>query len=116
MKVITIEEAQDIIIIKVDKLIGSRITYEIAINEILDKRNKGVVFKVHVENNEEQVEKDTIDNLSNSIALIAKIFGNIMRRLDKRSKNNVKKNVKDKLPDNSRSFTPSSTKARKDTN
>jgi hypothetical protein len=41
MKVNTIEEAQDIANIKVEELIGSLKTFEMAINDQPEKKNKG---------------------------------------------------------------------------
>lgn len=41
-----------------------------SINEKLEKINKGVSFKAGIENDEEHVEEDTDDNLSDSISLL----------------------------------------------
>lgn len=56
MKFTTIEISQNINIIKVDELICSLLTFEMAIKDKSEKRNKGVSFKVDVENDVEQVE------------------------------------------------------------
>ena len=44
MKVNAIEEAQDIEKMKVDKLVGSLLTFELSINERSEKKNKSIVF------------------------------------------------------------------------
>lgn len=45
-------------------------------------------------NCEYQVNHDTTANIIESIAMLCKNFSNVMRRLDKRSGNNVSTNVK----------------------
>lgn len=52
MKVTSIEEAQDINTIKLDELIISLITFETTNNDKWKMKNKGVPFKVDVENDE----------------------------------------------------------------
>lgn len=81
-------------------------SFEIEINDKYEKKNKNVAFKDDVEEDEDHVEGDTNDNLIESIALIEKVFGKIMRRLDKRSMNNVTNNVRDNLSQNSKGFNP----------
>ncbi|GAU33559.1 hypothetical protein TSUD_143510 [Trifolium subterraneum] len=44
MKVIAMEEAQDISTMKVDELIGSLQTYESSVNERIEKKNKSIAF------------------------------------------------------------------------
>jgi len=44
MKVTAIEEAQDIKNMKVEELIGSLQTFEMAINDKSEKKNKGIAF------------------------------------------------------------------------
>lgn len=68
-----------------------------SINDKSENKSKGVALKVDVENEKEQVEEDIDNYLSNSINLLSKRFGKVMRRLNKRSKNNAMTNVKDKL-------------------
>lgn len=104
MKFTSIEEAQDVSIIKVDELIDSILTFEMKINEKHEKNNKSVSFKFDVEEDENHVEEDIDDNLTKSITLLAKIFGKVLSRLDKRSRNNVMNNVKYILPQNSKCF------------
>ena len=66
-----------------DELIGSLLTFEMTINDKLEKRNKGVAFKVDIENDDEHVKEDTNDNLYESIAPLAKKISKVMRRLDR---------------------------------
>jgi hypothetical protein len=49
MKVTAIEEAQDIATMKVEELIGSLITCEVAINERTDKKAKSIAFVTNAE-------------------------------------------------------------------
>jgi hypothetical protein len=44
MKVVAIEEAQDISTMKVEELIGSLQTFELAISDRAEKKNKSIVF------------------------------------------------------------------------
>jgi len=53
MKVTTIEESMDISSIKVDKLIGSIQTFELAMNDISQKKNKSIAFVSNTEDNED---------------------------------------------------------------
>lgn len=89
-----------------DELIGSLLTFKMAINDKLKKINKGVTFKVNIENDYERVEEDTYDNIYEFIALLAKGFGKVMRRLDRRSRNNVTTSVRDNLPPNFKGLCP----------
>lgn len=52
MKVTTTEEDQYIFTIKRKELIGSLLTFEMEINDKLEKRNKSVVFKANIEDDE----------------------------------------------------------------
>lgn len=104
MKVIVIKEAQYISPIKMDGIIGSLLTFEMDIKYKVEKKSKGVAFKADVEEDKKKEIKGIDWNLSSSIALLEKGFGKVMRRLDKRSRNNVVTNVKGKVPENSRGF------------
>lgn len=59
MKVISIEEAQDLSTLKVDELIGSLQTFEISINGRSEKKSKGVAFVSNTQVKEDQGDKDT---------------------------------------------------------
>lgn len=72
IKVTTIEEEQYVNTIKNDELIVSLFTFEMEINDKSEKTNKSVAIKADVEDDEELVEEDIDDNLTESIVLIAK--------------------------------------------
>lgn len=80
MKVTAIEEAQDLISIKVDKIIGSLQTFEISINERSEKKNKGIAFV----SNDEESQGDIEENLSDDIYFLSKRFNNSLKYLNKK--------------------------------
>jgi hypothetical protein len=89
MKVTAIEEAQDIANMKVDELVGSLQTFEISINERGDKKNKSVVFISNDEDDEEsQAAGEGEESIADALALIGKQFGRVLRRVDRRSRQN----------------------------
>lgn len=100
MKIITIEEAQGIIIIKVKELIRSLQTFEIKINDIIEKKTKSIVFVSHTEENEDNCDAEEI--VLDVIALIDRKFHEASKRLDRR----CKINVVDKVPDNFKNIGP----------
>lgn len=61
-------------------------------------------FKYEVEEDDDQLERDTDEKLTKSIDLLAKRFGKVMRILDKRLRNYVTNNVNDDLPQNTKDF------------
>src|ERR1044072_8497901 len=76
MKVTTIEEAQDINNMKVDELIGSLQTFEMAIKNI-------------TEDEEDLNEQDTGESPLEAIACLGRKLGKALKRLDKVSRPNV---------------------------
>ncbi|MCI70435.1 gag-pol polyprotein, partial [Trifolium medium] len=64
MKVTTIEEAQDISKMKVDELVGSLQTYESAINERAEKKNKSIAFVSNVDDDDLESNMDTDEDIS----------------------------------------------------
>ncbi|KAK2455973.1 cysteine-rich RECEPTOR kinase [Trifolium repens] len=88
MKVTAIEKAQDIANMKVDELVGSLQTFELTINERGDKNSKSVAFI----SNDDEEESHTVDegeeSISDALALIGKQFGRVLRRVDRRAKQN----------------------------
>lgn len=74
-----------------------------AINDKTKNKSKVVAFKANVYDKEKYIE-DTNENMSNFIALLTKRFGKVMMRLDRRSRNNVMTNAKDKVLDKSMGF------------
>lgn len=96
MKVTAIEESLDISSIKVDKLIESIQTFELAMNYISQKKNKSIAFVSNTKDNEDQLEKDIDECHSEDIALLGRKFNKVLKRTDKTSRTNVK----DKASDN----------------
>jgi hypothetical protein len=89
MKVTAIEEAQDIANMKVDELVESLQTFEISINERGDKKNKSVAFISNDEDDEEsQAAGEGEESIADALALIGKQFGRVLRRVDRRSRQN----------------------------
>ena len=72
MKVIAIEEAQDISNMKVDELIGSLQNFEIVINNREEKKEKSITFVSNkdVKDSQEEYEDDEI--LSEAIVIFGK--------------------------------------------
>ncbi|KAA0064119.1 gag-pol polyprotein [Cucumis melo var. makuwa] len=69
MKVTAIKEAQDITTLKLDKLFGSLLTFEMTISNRESKNGKGVVFKSAYEQETQVNQSDNEVNLDESIAL-----------------------------------------------
>ncbi|GAU48358.1 hypothetical protein TSUD_282610 [Trifolium subterraneum] len=86
MKVIAMEEAQDISTMRVDELIGSLQTYESSVNERIERKNKSIAL---VSNTAEEDEEDEQDSGAKNNA------SDIMRSIDaqKRSKGDEKPTV-----------------------
>src|ERR1044072_4154436 len=85
MKVIVIEEAQDISCMQVDELIGSLQTYEMTFNDKPDKKNKCVSFVSNTEEDDDQSEMDTRENFLEALDLLGRKFNKALKRLDMRS-------------------------------
>jgi hypothetical protein len=81
MTVTSIEEAQDLRTIKVYKLIGSLQTFEMTINNRLERKNKSIAFVSKEDLNE--------DNLSEAITLISKNFNKTSNKLQTKWRTNV---------------------------
>ena len=67
---------------RVDELIGSPQTFELAIDDKAEKKNKSIDFVSNVEDDKSQAELDTDEYLSNTIVLLGKKFNRILKRLD----------------------------------
>lgn len=80
---------------KVDELVRSLLTFEMSIDDLFEEKIEGVTFKVDTEDYDNQVECDANKNMNDSIVMYSKSFIKFMRRLDKRSRNNVSTNIKD---------------------
>jgi uncharacterized FlaG/YvyC family protein len=86
MKVTAIEEAQDIATMKVEELIGSLLTCEVAINERTDKKAKSIAFATNADDEESQ--EDPEESISEALVLLGKQFNKLIKRVDKREKPN----------------------------
>jgi hypothetical protein len=86
MKVTTIEEAQDIATLKVEELIGSLLTYEIAINERTDKKTKSMAFVTNAEDEDAQGYLDTEESIIDALVLLGRQLNKVMKRVDGRQK------------------------------
>ncbi|KAK2444948.1 putative mitochondrial protein [Trifolium repens] len=88
MKVTAIEEAQDIANMKIDELVGSLQTFELTINERGDKKSKSVAFISNDDEEESQTVVEGDESISDALALIGKQFGRVLRRVDRRARQN----------------------------
>ncbi|KAK2427663.1 hypothetical protein QL285_026228 [Trifolium repens] len=84
MKVTTIEEAQGIATIKVEELIGSLLTCEIAINERTNKKAKSIAFVTKANSEESQANVDTEESITDALGLLGRQFNKVMKRVDRR--------------------------------
>lgn len=82
---------------KVDELIRSLMTYELSLLKF-EKKKKGVVLKNCITDHGEHVYSKTDDHVSDSIAMVARNFGRVIRRLEKRTGRNVSSVVRDNQP------------------
>lgn len=89
MKVTAIEKAQDLNNIKVDERICSLQTFEVALNDRSEKKNKSINFMPNIEEDEDQGG----ESFSEDIALVGRKFNNSLKKLDKRWKINVSDKV-----------------------
>src|ERR1044072_7182918 len=87
MKVTAIEEAQDISTLKVEELVGSLMTFEMGISENVDKKNKSIDL---VSSSEEECKKGEEDKISEAIAMLGRQFNKLIKRIDPKSRSNVK--------------------------
>ncbi|GAU49082.1 hypothetical protein TSUD_406880 [Trifolium subterraneum] len=84
MKVIAMEEAQDISTMKVDELIGSLQTYESSVNERLEKKNKSIAFVSNTEDEDLESDMESTDSVSEVIVLLGRQFNKVLKRMDRR--------------------------------
>ncbi|CAJ2666703.1 unnamed protein product [Trifolium pratense] len=86
MKVTAIEEAKDITDMKLDELVGSLQTYEVATNEKMDKKNKSIAFVSNTEEEDQLSDTESEQSISDAMVLLGKQFNKVLKRMDKRSK------------------------------
>lgn len=85
MKVTTIEEAQDILSLKVDGLFGSLFTFEMSLERKPEKKNKGITLQSLAEQQIDASDKESEESLVESITLLSKQFNRVLKRFWKRS-------------------------------
>ncbi|GAU16587.1 hypothetical protein TSUD_168190 [Trifolium subterraneum] len=90
MKVIAMEEAQDISTMKVDELIGSLQTYESSVNERIKKKNKSIAFVSNTEDEDLESDMESTDSVSEAIVLLGRQFNKVLKRMDRRPRQNAK--------------------------
>jgi hypothetical protein len=87
MKVTAIEDSQDISNMRVDELIGSLQTFEMGLNDGSEKKTKSMAF---MSNTEEENSQDGDEDLANEVAMLGRQFNRLLKKMDVRSKANVK--------------------------
>ncbi|GAU24655.1 hypothetical protein TSUD_322630 [Trifolium subterraneum] len=95
MKVIAMEEAQDISTMRVDELIGSLQTYESSVNERIERKNKSIAFVSNAAEEDEEDEQDSGESFSEAIVMLGRQFNKVLRKADKNSWKDAKNNVPD---------------------
>jgi hypothetical protein len=84
MKVTIIEEAQDISNMKVNELIGSLQTFEVAIYDRPEKKNKNITFISNTNEEDVQCEKHNDESISDAIVLVGRKFNKVLKRMDRK--------------------------------
>ncbi|GAU10402.1 hypothetical protein TSUD_421790, partial [Trifolium subterraneum] len=95
MKVIAMEEAQDILTMRVDELIGSLQTYESSVNERIERKNKSIAFVSNAAEEDEEDEQDSGESFSEAIVMLGRQFNKVLRKADKNSWKSAKNNASD---------------------
>jgi len=104
MKVTSIEEAQDILSLKVNELIGSLQNFEININNKIDKKGNDIAFISDIDAEEAQRELKDNESVSEAIVLLGRLFNKILKQADWKPRSNgqnIKSNI-DNQQDNVR--------------
>ncbi|MCH87884.1 gag-protease polyprotein, partial [Trifolium medium] len=90
MKVTAIEEAQYISSMKVVELVGSLQTFELAVSDRSEKKNKSIALVSNTDDEELQSDMETDESISDAIVLLGRQFNKVVRRMDRRPRSNVK--------------------------
>ncbi|GAU41074.1 hypothetical protein TSUD_284440 [Trifolium subterraneum] len=93
MKVTAIEEFTDLYVIKLDEHVGSLHTYEISANERVGSKSKSIAFVSNTESDATQDDTETDESLCEAMALLGRQFNKVLRRMNRRGKQNVKQSV-----------------------
>ncbi|KAI5424816.1 hypothetical protein KIW84_030848 [Lathyrus oleraceus] len=90
MKVTAIEESQDISNMRVDEIIGSIQTFEMGMCDGSEKKVKSIAFMSNTEEEEKESGQDIDEDLANDVAMLGRQFNRLLKKMDVRSKANVK--------------------------
>ena len=90
MKVTAIEKSQDISNMRVDGLVGSLKTFELGISDRSEKKNKSITFVSNTEDEEDQCDLETGEGISNAIVLLGRKFNKVLKKMDRKSRPDVK--------------------------
>ncbi|XP_045792050.1 uncharacterized protein LOC123886812 [Trifolium pratense] len=93
IKVTAIEEAKDISEMKLDELVGSLQTYEVATNERTKKKNKNIAFVSNADDEEVQSDMETDESILDAIVRLGREFNKVLKMMDKNSRPNKGKGV-----------------------
>jgi len=85
MKVTAIEEAQDISNMKVDELIGSLQTFELAINDRCEKKKKNIDFVSNTDEEDVKCDMVTDESILNAFVRLGREFNKVLEMIDKKS-------------------------------
>ncbi|MCH79544.1 gag-protease polyprotein [Trifolium medium] len=88
MKVTAIEEAQDLASLSMDELIGSLQTYELGLERRNGKKDKSLAFASKSVADEPQIELESEESLSESMAMLGRQFNKLVKKVDQRAKSN----------------------------
>jgi len=89
MKVTTIEKTQDISNTKVDELIGSLQTFELAINDRCEKKKKNIAFVSNTDEEDVQCDMETDESILDAFVRLGRELNKVLEMIDKKSRPNV---------------------------
>jgi len=93
MKVSTIEEAQGISNVKVNEFIRSLQTFELAVYDRPEKKNKNITFISNTNEEDVQCEKHTDESISDAIVLVDWKFNKVLKRMDNKEREKKRKQI-----------------------
>jgi hypothetical protein len=102
MKVIAIEEAQDVSSMRIDELIGSLQNFEIMINHKEGKKEKNIAFSSNCDTNDSQEEYVSDEGLTEAIVLFRKQFNKVLEQASLRPRvngQNIRYNIRKQQDD-----------------
>ena len=87
IKVTTIDEVHDTSEMKVDELIGSLLIYKMSFTESSEKKHRGLALKTTSAEPESPKMEGSSESYDESLALMVKNYGKLMKRFERRSPN-----------------------------